>query len=97
MTVRITCINKDNGHHDDPHEAISHLGWLNEVTKSSGKATLQEMVDFLLDGGKAYVKDYLGNVAFLVVRVSRFGNRFVKTIADNRETNNLLSLKECVW
>lgn len=95
MSVKITCINKDNGDHLDPHEAITHLGWINESTKKSGKCTRLDMVDFLEKGNSAYVKDVWGNIVYLVVRISRFGNKFVKTVADGRETNNLLSLVEC--
>jgi hypothetical protein len=95
MTIKITCINKDNGHHEDPHLAISYLGWLDENTKESGKYSRLQMVDFLEKGNTAYVKDYFGNIAYLVVRVSQFGNKFVKTIADGKVTNNLLTLMEC--
>ena len=95
MSVKITCINKDNGHHYDPHLAITDLGWINEQTNEAGKSTRIEMVEFIERGGKAYVKDFLGKIAFLVVRTSYFGNKFVKTVADNRETNNLLELNEC--
>lgn len=95
MSVRITCINKDGGNHYDPHEAISHLGWIDEITKKAGKATRMQMVDFLEKGGSAYVKDFWGNLTYLVIRISRFGNKYVKTVADGRETNNLLELVEC--
>ena len=95
MSVKITCINKDGGDHYDPHEAITHLGWLNENSGKSGKATLQQMIEFLESGNKAYVKDAWDNIAYLVICISRFGNKFVKTVADDMETNNLLELIEC--
>lgn len=95
MSVKITCINKDNGDHYDPHEAITHLGWINENTSKSGKCSRDDMIRFLEKGYRAYVKDAWGNIAYLVVRISRFGNKFVKTIADGRESNNLLELLEC--
>lgn len=95
MSVKITCINKDNGDHYDPNEAITHLGWINEKNNKRGIATLQEMINFLENKNDAYVKDRLGNIAYLVVRISRFDNKFVKTIADGRESNNLLELIEC--
>ena len=95
MSVRITCINKDNGDHYDPHEAITFLGWLEESTNKIGKNTRLEMVEFIEDGGQAYVKDSYGSIAYLVVRISRGGNKYVKTVADERETNNLLELPEC--
>lgn len=95
MSVRITCINKDNGDHYDPHEAITHLGWIDESTNKIGKSTRMEVVEFLEQGNKAYVRDSRSNIAYLVVRISRFGNKFVKTVADGKETNNLLQLVEC--
>ncbi len=95
MSVRITCINKDNGHHYDQHLAITHLGWINEETSATGKSTRLQMVEFVEKGNIAYVKDALGKIARLVVRTSQYGNKFVKTVQDNRETNNLLALSEC--
>jgi hypothetical protein len=95
MSVKITCINKDNGHHEDPHLAIAYFGWLNEVSGEVGRCSLIKMVEFIEKGGAAYVKDLFGNVAYLVVRRSIHGNKFVKTETDGKETNNLLSLLEC--
>lgn len=95
MSVRIHCINKDNGDHDDPHEAITHLGWIDESSGKSGKSTRLEMVKFIEDGNQAYVKDGYGNIAYLIVKISQYGNKFVKTKADGVETNNLLKLLEC--
>ncbi|MCX6785139.1 MAG: DUF3892 domain-containing protein [Candidatus Komeilibacteria bacterium] len=94
MSVRITCINKDNGDHYDPHLGITHLGWKDESTGQTGKATRSGMIEFLESNGDAYVKDYLGGIAWLVVRV-RNGIKYVKTVADGKETNNLLALYEC--
>jgi len=54
------------------------------------------MVDFIENkNGKAYVKDRLGNKAYLEVRRSSAGNKFVKTVANGREIDNLLYLLEC--
>ncbi len=95
MAIRITCINKAGGHHYDPHEAITYLGWVNEQTRASGKSTLLEIVQFLEKRGLAYVKDAFGNVAALIVKTSSSGNKYVKTVRDGKETDNLLSLPEC--
>lgn len=89
------CINKDSGDHYDSHEAITNLGWVNELNQKTGKATRAEMVKFIEGGNQAYTKDRFGNVAYLVVRTSRSGNKYVKTIADGKETDNLLALVEC--
>ncbi len=96
MSVRIYCINKDNGNHYDPHEAITNLGWVNEANGETGKCTRLDMVKFIeVDNGQAYVKDASGKVAYLIVKLSPNGNKYVKTKADGVETNNLLSLLEC--
>lgn len=96
MSVRITCINKAGGYHDDPHVAIEDLGWKNEETGETGKSTRLAVYDWLRKGGIAYVTDRLGNKAFLVPKVSRNGNPFVQTVADNTPTDNLLRLPECI-
>lgn len=95
MSVRITCITKDNGNHDNPHEAISHFGWTNESTGESDIATRAEMVDFLdKQKGQAYVKNGT-KLAYCYTRQGKHG-RFVQTYSDNTPTNNLLELRECV-
>lgn len=95
MSIRIVCINKDNGDHYDPHLAITHLGWIEDETEKRGKSTRLQIVDFIEKGNYAYVKDSYGNIAKLIVKVSFAGNKYVKTISDGKETNNLLALSEC--
>jgi hypothetical protein len=96
MAVKITCINKAGGNHYDPHEAIEKLGWVNEQTRASGVSTRLEMVEFIeKHKGRAYTKDIFGSEAVLIVKTSPAGNKYVKTVSDGRETNNLLNLPEC--
>lgn len=95
MSIRITCINKDNGNHENPHEAITHLGWTNESNNQNSKNTRLEIVKFIEDGNVAYVRDLLNHEVHLRVMTSRWGNKFVQTQADGRLTNNLLELLEC--
>lgn len=94
-TVKITCINKDAGNHYS-HEAIQKLGWVNDSDSTDwGKCTRLEMVKFLEDGGRAYVEAG-GKKAYLIVKTSPFsGIKYVQTVADGRESNNLLELPEC--
>ncbi|MEI6490682.1 MAG: DUF3892 domain-containing protein [bacterium] len=94
MAVRITCVDKDNGNHYNPHEAIESLGWIDESTRDKGIATLSAMVDFLEKGGNAYVSDVLGNKAYLKV-MSRNGSKYVQTYSDGKLSDNLLELDEC--
>jgi hypothetical protein len=95
MAIRITCINKSNGYHQDPHHAIENLGWIDQTGKT-GKSTRLEIYNWLkTDGGKAYVQDYAGNTAYVGTRESASGTKFVQTYADRVWTDNLLSLPEC--
>ena len=94
IVVRITCINKDNGDHNDPHEAITHYGWIKD-NGEYGKSTREVMVNFIKDGGQAYVVDQYGNKVYCYVRESSRGTKFLQTYSDNRYTNNLLELPEC--
>jgi hypothetical protein len=95
MSVRITCIKKAGGYHEDPHVAISELGWTNDQTGQSDRSTRLQMYEWVKGGGQAYVKDVAGNTAYLIAKVSRNGNPFVQTIADGTPTDNLLQLIEC--
>jgi hypothetical protein len=95
MAVRITCITKDNGQHYDRHEAIQYLGWVNEQTRTTGRSSREQMIQFLENRGAAFTRDGFGNVAYLVIRISPYGNKYVKTIADGKESDNLLALPEC--
>ena len=96
MTVRITCINKAGGYHEDPHEVVTHYGWLNEGTNEANKADRQSMVNWVKQGNFAYVKDIYGDVAYCFVNKSRNGTEFLQTHRDNIPTDNLLKLPECI-
>jgi Protein of unknown function (DUF3892) len=96
MTVRITCINKDGGNHDNPNAAISHLGWTEDGTGKTGKSTRLEMYDWIKhQNGKAYVRDANGNTAWVGTAETAGGTKYVRTYRDNTWTDNLLSLQEC--
>lgn len=96
MAIKITCINKDNGNHENPNIAITHLGWVNEADGTSGKNTRLEIYNWIKnDKGEAYVKDGEGNKAILITEDTIYGTKYVKTVADTSTKNNLLSLPEC--
>lgn len=96
MAIRITCDNKAYGFHDDPHEAISELGWVNEDTGESRRSDRLTIYNWLKnENGVAYVMDRLGNKAYLYPRENSRGTRYVQTYADGVWTDNLLSLPEC--
>lgn len=56
MAVRVICINKANGFHENPYVAIQNLNWTNELTGATGRASREAMYDFVVNQhGNAYV------------------------------------------
>ena len=97
MSVRITCINKDNGNHENPHVAITDLGWINESSNETGKSTRLQVYDWIKDkNGFAYVRDSEGNQVTVGTAVTDKGTKYVRTYRDKVWTDNLLALPECV-
>jgi hypothetical protein len=96
MAIRITCITKDSGNHENPYVAITELGWINDQTNATGRSTRIAMYDWIVNqNGYAYVKDVYGNTAKLIGAISSKGNKYVKTVADETQSDNLLKLNEC--
>lgn len=96
MAIKIKCINKDNGNHNNPHEAITHYGWIEDGTNKSGKTERQTMVNWVKDGVFAYVSDNYGRKVKCECRTSINGLEFLQTVSDGRPSNNLLQLIECL-
>ena len=95
MSVRITCIEKQGGYHEDPHHAIERVGWIGS-DGSRGTSTRVEMYDWIKDkNGEAYVSDGVRAVPVLTY-ISLNGTKCIRTYSDGRWGNNLLSLPECV-
>lgn len=96
MAVKITCIKKDSGNHENPYTAISSLSWISESTGAQGSSSRLDMYDFVVEKkGRAYVTDKYGNKADLIGQVTSRGTKYVKTKADDVTSDNLLKLSEC--
>lgn len=90
-TVQVKCINKTDRF--NPHERITHIGGF---TDKRWKITQQEAIAFLESGEWSFwVKPPNADAVWVIVTVSRFGNKYLKTTADGEQPNNLLSLPEC--
>jgi hypothetical protein len=95
MAVRISCINKANGLHENPYVAISHLNWVEDGTGKTGRSTREDMYTFVEDQkGTAYVQSGSSR-AGLMGAVSARGTKYVKTVANDTSRDNLLKLPEC--
>jgi hypothetical protein len=74
------------------HEHVANLRWCQDGTKNAGICSREQMVTLLEKGGTAYVRDAFGNVAFLGVRTSPDGEKYVQTHSEKIWTDNLLAL-----
>lgn len=90
---RIDCVNKP--HRDSPHEHITHVGGPNPDGNGRWKDTVANVVGFIdRKQHRFYTKE--GNAsAWVNVRTSANGHKFLQTYADGIWKDNLLALAEC--
>lgn len=88
--AQIKCINKTN--RSDPSERISHVGGF--VT-SHWKISLNDAISKIERGEWSFFVEVDGDRVEVVVTKSRYGNKYLKTVADGDLPNNLLHLPEC--
>ena len=90
-TCQIKCINKLD--RSNPHERITHVGGHEEKV---WKLTQEEAIRYIENGDwRFWVKPAHSESVWVVVAISRFGNKYLKTDNDGEDQNNLLSLPEC--
>lgn len=90
-TAQITCVCKRDRF--NPHERITHVGG---TDPSVWKITQEAAIAHIESGAwKFWVKPKNAASVWVIVAVSRFGNKYLKTESDGDEPNNLLSLPEC--
>ncbi|MDR3697420.1 DUF3892 domain-containing protein [Mucilaginibacter sp.] len=96
MAVRITSIRKDTDPHENPYLAIKFFAWENEWINVPGITDRAGIYDWIKDNrGEAYIKDNNGIRRYLLPAISPLGNKYVKTVADENEQDDLLKLPEC--
>jgi hypothetical protein len=92
MSIQILCINKSDRY--DAHERIKNIGGVNPDGKR-WRLTQQEAVQGIETNKYSFYVSVQGRPVRVIVAVSRYGNKYIKTEADGEQPNNLLSLPEC--
>ena len=97
MAVRIICIKKDEGKHENPYIAIDYLEWINERINVKGVTDRTKIHDWIKnEDGEAYIIDRKGNKTYLIPAISPQGTKYVKTVNDETAPDCLLELPACV-
>lgn len=91
-SVQIRCINKSD--RPNPHERILNIGGVNPDGQR-WKLTQQQAIDGIEQRRWRFYVSAGGSTVWVVVAVSRYGNKYIKTTADGEQPDNLLSLPEC--
>lgn len=91
-TAQIKCINKTN--RQDPHERISHVGGWPAEGGGNWKWSLDHAIQQIESGAWNLFVEVRGDRVEVIV-ASRNGRKYLKTVNDGDQPNNLLSLPEC--
>jgi len=91
--LQIKCIRKSD--RQNAHERITHIGGQNldgtnwRLTQETAIANIEGKVyEFYVNRG--------GYNADVIVSTSRYGHKYLKTVSDGEQPDNLLSLPECI-
>lgn len=88
----VQCINK--GDRPNSHERITHIGGRNG-DGTGWKLSQQDAIQGIEAGKWAFFVRRGGNEVGVIVSVSRYGHKYLKTEADGEQPDNLLALPEC--
>jgi hypothetical protein len=86
---KVTCINT-RGSHVTPHERIEYIGNQSEQWRMPEDEAIRDIQNFT----RTFYTLVNGREAEIIVADHK-GRKYLKTISDGYEPNNLLSLPEC--
>lgn len=88
----IKCVQKTDRY--NPWERITHVGGEN-ADGTSWLLTQPDAITGIESGKWSFFVRARGHEVNVIVRTSRFGNKYLTTEADGEQPDNLLSLPEC--
>ena len=92
MSNQVLCINKSD--RMNPHERITHIGGINDIGQR-WRITQEEAIRGIETGRwQFHVRVGLRDVQ-VIVAMGPYGHKYIKTVADGYQPDNLLSLPEC--
>ncbi len=89
----VKCVTKSDRY--NPHERITSIGGQN-ADGSNWQLSQEDAIRHIESGRFSFYVRSGGQSVNVIVAVSRYGNKYLKTTADGEHPNNLLSLLECV-
>ena len=89
---QIDCINKPD--RDNRHERITHAGGP-QADGSRWKAPVADIIRWIEAKEHSFYTQEGGRTAWVGVRTSATGHKFIQTHADGQWSDNLLALQEC--
>lgn len=87
----VQCINKSDRY--NPHERIKNIGGKNS-DGTRWKLSETDAIAGIEQGKWTFYVSKGGRTVDVVIAVSRYGNKYLKTTADGEQPDNLLSLPE---
>jgi hypothetical protein len=91
MAIPVECVNKTDRY--DPHERIRNIGGRN-ADGARWKLSQEDAIAGIENGKWAFYVSVNGQAVAVIV-ATRLGRKYLKTMADGEQPNNLLSLPEC--
>ena len=90
---QIACIQK--GDRTEIHERIKSIGGVDPADGKRWKLTQQEAIQGIESGKLRFYVMIGGKAAPVVIAVSAWGNKYLKTQSDREQPTSLLNLPEC--